>query len=276
MLFFTTLKISVYFFRTNSIFFIMINLDNIYVVLSEPKGPMNVGSTARAMNNCGITDLVLVDPCDFKEEDARKMASGCNDTLLGAKVCSTTEEAVADAGYIIGMTCREGKNRQNMMTTDEMVDCLIPLSKSNKVALLFGTERTGLNNEEIALCNSLVNIPTSSMNASLNLAQAVLLICHEIFKASHKNISIPNENYERELATSDEVELMYDHMEDVFGRIGYTNPQNPEHIMMALRAIFGRTVLDAREVKVLRGMVGKIDCYASWIERGKTRRLKND
>lgn len=249
-----------------------IKLENIFVVLSEPQGPMNVGSTARAMNNTGLKELVLVNPCDFTGEDARKMASGCNDTLLGATVYSSTREAVAGASYVVGMTSREGRYRQNIMSPDKMAMELIPVTQKNRVALLFGTERTGLSNDEIALCDRLVTIPTSSLNASLNLAQAVLIVCYEIFRASTLEMEVTSVDAERELATSSQMEEMYDHMWDVFGRIGYLNPQNPGHIMMLIRQIFARAALDQGEVKLLRGMVGKIDCYAKWIERGKTRR----
>ena len=248
-----------------------INLDNIYVVLSEPKGPMNVGSTARAMNNWGIKDLALVNPCEFTGDAARKMASGCNETLLGAKVFSSTREAVAEAGFVVGMTCRGGKYRQNVVTPGEMAGMLAPLSRENRIALLFGTERSGLTNEEIALCDLLVTIPTSSLNASLNLAQAVLLVCYEIFNMSEEAAEYPVEE-KRKLASSEAREQMYSHMEDVLGRIGYLNPQNPGHIMMVLRNIFAKASLDLREVSIIRGMIGKIDCYAKWIERGKTKR----
>ena len=242
-------------------------LENIYVVLSEPKGPMNIGSVARAMNNMGLTDLALVNPCDYTSEDARKMASGCNETLLGARVFNSTEEALSEAGFVAGMTCREGKYRQNVVDPTELSRMLLTVSRKNRVALLFGTERTGLTNEEVALCNTLVTIPSSSINSSLNLAQAVLLVCYEIFK-----MSLSDERGEGdavELATSLEMEQMYSHMEDVFARIGYLNPQNPGHIMMAIRSIFGRSSLDSRDVKILRGMVGKIDCFRRWIESGK-------
>ncbi len=248
-------------------------LDNIYVVLSEPKGPLNVGSTARAMNNAGIRDLALVNPCEFTGEDARKMASGCNDTLLGARVFGTTAEALAEASYVVGLTCRAGKYRTNLMRPDEMASKIIPLAKNNKIALLFGTEKSGLSNEDVALCDTLVTIPTSPLNPSLNLSQAVLLVCYEIFKASD-SADIYEQPY-KVLATSEAKEQMFEHMEDVFGRIGYLNPQNPGHIMMVVRSIFGRTELEDRDVRVLRGMVGKIDCYAKWIARGKGKRKGN-
>ena len=250
-----------------------IRLDNIFVVLSHPKGPINVGASARAMNNMGIRDLVLVAPCDHTGQEARKMASGCNETLLGARVFRTTREAVADAGYIAGMTCRGGKSRQNVITPEELAGSLVEISRKNRVALLFGTERTGLTNDEIDLCDTLVTIPTSEMNVSLNLAQAVLIICYEIFKAAAGyEEHLPRQ--ERTLATSEEMEGMYRHMEDVFQRIGYLNPQNPGHIMRAIRNIFARANLDPREVKIIRGMIGKIDSYRKWIERGKAGRKK--
>ena len=183
-------------------------------------------------------------------------------------------EAVSDAGFIVGMTCRTGKYRQNIVDVDGLTEKIVPISKKNKVALLFGTERTGLANNEIALCDLLVSIPTSSYNKSLNLAQAVLLVCYEIFKKSKEHLESQNKDT-IDLATSEEIEMMYDHMEDVFGEIGYTNPQNPSHIMMVIRGIFARANLDSRDVKILRGMVGKMDCYRKWVDRGKTKRTKS-
>ena len=248
-----------------------INLENIYVVLSEPKGPINIGATARAMNNMGLTKLALVNPCDYTSEEARKMASGCNDTLLGADLYKNVKDAVAGAGFVVGMTCRSGKYRQNILDPEKLAEMLVTISHNNKIALLFGTERTGLTNDEVALCDILVTIPTSSSNLSLNLSQAVLLICYEIFKTSEcSDIDAHDEG--REIATSEEMEQMYSHMEEVFERIGYLNPQNPGHIMMVIRSIFARTILDPRDVKVLRGMIGKIDCYREWIDRGKRSR----
>ncbi|MDT8318284.1 MAG: RNA methyltransferase [bacterium] len=249
-----------------------INPENLYVVLSEPKGPMNVGSVARAMNNMGLKRLALVNPCDYKSEEARKMASGCNDTLLGASVYERTKDAVAKAGFVVGMTCRTGKQRQNILSPEQLAIRLIDVAPKNKVALLFGTERTGLTNDEIALCDTLVSIPSSALNPSLNLAQAVLLICYEIFKLSEEGAVSKKE--EAELATSGEIEQMYGHMEDLFSRIGYLDPQNPNHIMMAIRNIFARAALDSRDVKILRGMIGKIDCYRRWVESGKSKKKK--
>lgn len=243
--------------------------ENIFVVLSEPKGPMNVGAVARAMNNMGMRDLALVNPCDYTCEDARKMASGCNDTLLGAKVYPSVREAVSEAGFVAGMTCRTGKYRQDVVTPEELSERLAAVSQSNKVALLFGTERTGLSNDEIALCDTLVTIPTSSFNPSLNLSQAVLLVCYAIFRSSEEGRQPVGEERDLPLATSEEMEQMYDHMEDLFQRIGYLNAQNPGHIMMSIRNIFARTSLDSRDVKIIRGMIGKIDCYRKWIESGK-------
>ncbi|MDH3974894.1 MAG: RNA methyltransferase [Deltaproteobacteria bacterium] len=252
-----------------------INLNNIYVVLSETKGPMNVGSVARAMNNMGLRDLALVNPCEYTSNEARKMASGCNDTLLGAGVYKTTKEAVSEAGFVVGMTCRKGKYRQNVVTSEEMAGRLAPISRNNRVALLFGTERTGLTNEEIALCDLLVTIPSSTLNVSLNLAQAVLLVCYDIFKVSTEagQAVLPEKAV---LATSSELEQMYEHMEDVFGRIGYIDKKNPGHIMMSIRNIFARAHLDSRDVKILRGMIGKIDCFRKWIENGQKKRGARD
>ncbi len=251
-----------------------ITLSNIYVILSHPRGPINIGSTARAMNNMGLKELVLVNPCEHQSDEARQMASGCNDTLLDAKVYTTVEEALTDAGFVVGLTCRTGKYRQNIVTPTELAERLSTVTKENRVALLFGTERTGLTNEEVALCDLLVTIPTSTLNPSLNLAQAVLLTCYEIFKASDEALYTEEEEEPVKLATSEETEQMYGHMETLFRQIGYLNPENPGHIMMTIRNIFSRASLDSRDVQILRGMIGKIDCYREWVDRGRKRRGK--
>ena len=243
-----------------------VKLENIFVILSEPKGPANVGAAARAMNNMGLRELALVNPCDHTCEEARKMASGCNDTLLGAKVFGSAREATADAGFVVGATCRSRKGMQNFIDFETLSDTVSTASQKNRVALLFGTERTGLTNEETALCHALVTIPTSSLNLSLNLSQAVLLVCFEIFRSQKKPPAI-SKIEEKELASSGETEQMYEQMEELLTRIGYVNPENPNHIMMAVRSIFARASLDSRDVRILRGIFGKIDCYRKWIEK---------
>jgi len=139
---------------------------------------------------------------------------------------------------------------------------LIPITQKNRVAILFGPEDRGLSNEQLRYCQKIVSINTASFS-SLNLAHAVMIVCYEIFMASgeRETPSLPR------LANSFELEGMYGHLREVLMKIGFLNPQNPEHWMMNIRRFLSRLPLRAREVKVIRGVCRQIDWYTEQVEK---------
>lgn len=232
---------------------------NISIVLVEPQSPGNVGMTCRAMKNMGLSSLRLVNPCPLDHPEALKFAVSAKDLLESARIFPDLESALADTPLSVATTRRHGKYRQEIFTPQEVVARLAADAGRNRAAIVFGREDSGLTTAEVALCRWQATIATSPEYGSLNLAQAVLLFCYEIFSGSDPAGAPPG----RELAPGEALEAMYLQMERTLLRIGFLNPENPAHLMMTLRRILARAELDQREVAVMRGMMSQIDWAAS-------------
>lgn len=229
--------------------------ERVSIVLVEPQSPGNVGMVCRAMKNMGLTKLRLVNPCPIDHPDAQKFAVSAKDLLAAAEIYPTLLDALADTSLSVATTRRHGKYRQEIISPDEAVCRILPNLQSDLAAFVFGREDSGLTTEEIGLCRFQATIPTSDEYGSLNLAQAVLLFCSELFNST-ADISYETS---RQLAPTAETEALFAHMETTLLRIGFLNPDNPSHLMHTLRRIFYRASLDQREVVVLRGMMSQIE-----------------
>lgn len=227
------------------------------VVLVRPKSAGNVGSVARAMKNFGCEDLVLVAPRRFRRFAADAMAVHGRDVLDAMRTVPTLGEAVADCGWVVGTTCRPGLYRKRARTPRDIAGEIRSVAAKNRVALVFGPEDTGLANDELAHCHELVTIPTDPAYASLNLAQAVLLCLYEVRLAERPARA------EGALATSARIELMFDKLREALLAIGFLPENNPEHILFALRRIFGRSRLEERDVRIWLGVARQIEWFAS-------------
>lgn len=233
-------------------------LDNIAVVLHRPHFPENIGAAARAAKNMGIHRLVVVDPLDCDLTRILKMAThAAEDVVATMEVYDDLADALASFHYIIGTTARTGSNRPTVMDPREMARKVVDISRNNRTALLFGPENRGLANRELTFCHALVTIPTSKAFPSLNLAQAVMIMTYEIFRAAQD----PPATFTPKLATSFELEAMYAHLQETLAKIHFVNPENPQYWMRSLRRFFSRVGLQAREVKIIRGICRQIDWY---------------
>lgn len=231
-------------------------LDNISIVLVKTKTPGNIGSVARCMMNMGLSRLILVRPTEYLNGDALRMAAGCNSILENAEVFPTLEEAIAGHGLVLGTTRRMGNYRKKLHTPREAAEQVIPLLSENRVAIVFGREVNGLDNEEIALCHELIAIPSSDAFPSLNLSHAVMVLAYEVFLAAGARLPSIRQ---KKLADAVELERFYEHLEKTVNNIKYTNKQNPKHIMFSFRQMFGRARLDDREVRILRGLLSHME-----------------
>jgi tRNA/rRNA methyltransferase len=238
--------------------------DKIAIVLVEPQNPGNVGMVCRAMKNMGLAELRLVNPCRIDHPEALKFAVSAKDLLERAQLFGSLQEALADSPLSVATTRRHGKYRREIYSPAEIAGKISPELEKNRAALVFGREDSGLTTDELSLCRWHATIPTADEYGSLNLAQAVLIFCYELFRGEGGNL--PGEV--RELAGAAETEELFVHMERTLLRIGFLNPQNPAHIMRTLRRIFARAELDTRETGVLRGMMAQIDWAAAEF-RGK-------
>jgi tRNA/rRNA methyltransferase len=239
--------------------------DRLAIVLVEPQQPGNVGMVCRAMKNMGLADLRLVNPCPLDHEEARKFAVSARDIMERARVFSSLEEALVDSPLSVATTRRHGKYRQEIRTPGQVIDRLAPLLAGNRAAFVFGREDSGLTTEEVAICRWQATIPTDEFG-SLNLAQAVLIFCYELFTRLGSGWSGSSDA--RDLAGVDSCEALFAQMEKTLLKIGFLNPQNPGHLMKSLRRILMRAELDEREVAILRGMMTQVDWAAAEF-RGK-------
>lgn len=238
-----------------------VNRDNVAIMLVEPKLPENIGAVARAMKNMDIGRLILVNPMNVDEDRIAKMAtSRCMDIVRKMKVHDNLESAVAPFQYIAGTTARSGSMRRALTTPRNLAMEIIPITRDNDVAILFGPEDRGLSNDHLRFCHTIATIPTSKFS-SLNLAQAVMILCYEIFQANRdaSDVNVPR------LANRFELEGMYDHLNDVLAKIGFLNPQNPERWMLNIRRFFSRIPLQAMEVRVIRGICRQMDWYVNQV-----------
>lgn len=236
---------------------VQVRQENVAVVLNRPRYPENIGAAARAACNMGIKRLVVVSPenCDLKRVLTLATHSAL-DVVEQMFYHEDLAEALAPFHYVVGTTARLGGERIQVVSPTHMARKLISISQQNQVALLFGPEDRGLTNEELRLCHQLVTIPTADFS-SLNLAQAVMVLCYELFTAGKTQIK----TFTPRLASRMELDGMYDQLKEILVRIDYIRPENPDYWMNKLRRFFSRLQLRAGEVSIIRGICRQIDWY---------------
>jgi tRNA/rRNA methyltransferase len=231
-----------------------INPDSISIILVRPKFHENIGSVARAMKNMGLNRLILINGSSPLHPNAYKLASGAEDILERAEEFPTLREAISELKCLVGMTSRGGRDRYPDMTPRALAKKIVSLSQENSIGLAFGPEKEGLTNAELSLCHFYVRIPSIESFPSLNLAQAVMVVCYELFQASR---GIPEAPIR--LAQAEQLERMFEHMEKTLIQIGVLDSNHPKRIMRALRRLFGRSQMDEREVRILQGIWSQMD-----------------
>ena len=231
---------------------------SIRIVLVGTTHPGNIGAVARAMKNMGVSDLVLVNPRYFPHEDATARASGATDILESTKVVSTLAEALTDCVYVAGASARSRTINWPTMSVRDSAERLLLESKQGKVAAVFGPEKSGLHNDDLDLCHTLLTIPTDPDFSSLNLAMAVQILTYELRVAGTIDRG-PGFESEAPPATGEEMERFYTHLERVLQDIRFLNPENPRYLMRRLRRLYIRARPDKNEANILRGILTAID-----------------
>jgi len=231
---------------------------SVRIVLVRTSHPGNIGAVARAMKNMGLKDLALVDPKYFPHEDATARASGAEDVLDAARVFPTLAAAIGDCVYVAGASARSRTINWPSMAPRDCAARLIAEEAQGPVAAVFGPEKSGLSNEDLDHCHTLLTIPTDPAFSSLNLAMAVQVLTYEIRCA---RIIDEGPVYESEAppATGEEMEYFYTHLEQVLRDIGFLDPDNPRHLMRRMRRLFIRARPDSNEANILRGILRAID-----------------
>jgi tRNA/rRNA methyltransferase len=225
---------------------------HIRVVLSHTTHPGNIGAVARAMKTMGLQHLYLVNPRYFPDPQASAMAAGADDVLLNAVVCSSIDEALQGVVFTVAMTARLRDISIAVKTPREAMPEVLQQAATQPVALLFGTEMSGLTNEEMGKAQLGVNSPSNPDFSSLNIAASVQVIAYELSVAAQ---SYKLQAQEINPATHERVEGLYAHLEKTLFEIGFFTTQNPARLMQRLRRLFSRTRLEDEEINILRGML---------------------
>ncbi len=253
-------------------------LDGPAIVLVEPQLGVNIGAAARAMWNFGFSDMRLVAPRDgWPNPDAEPSASGATYVLERARVYPTTAEAVAEASYVYATTARPRELTKLVLTPEAAAaDIIRRQAAGERVAVLFGRERTGLENPDVIAANAIVSVPTNPAFSSLNLAQCVLLLSAEIRRQGVAHATAVYETGETGLATRDAVDRLFNHFDEELEESGYYWPLHKGEAMKAsLRNLLSRTPMTDQDVRMMRGVVRSLSetrrrrlAEAKEIERG--------
>ena len=228
------------------------------IILSHPQLGENIGAAARAMANFGLADLRLVNPRHgWPDAKATAMAAGAANVVEEARVFATLREAVADLNVVYATTARERGITKDVLTPAEAARRLRTASaRGEKVGILFGNERAGLDNDEISLSDCVITIPTAHF-ASINLGQAVLLTAYEWFRAADVTPPARLEHGPiHRKPTRGELLDLFDHLERELKESGFLfPPEKRETMVRAIRATIHRARLTYQEVQTLRGMI---------------------
>jgi TrmH family RNA methyltransferase len=206
----------------------------------------------------GLSDLALVQPKHFPHEEATARASGAADVLESATVVDRLGDALTDCVYVAGASARSRTINWPSMGPRDCAERLIQESGNGKVAAVFGPEKSGLQNEDLDLCHTLLTIPTDPGFSSLNLAMAVQVLTYELRVASMLDQG-PVFDVEAPPATGEEMEHFYTHLENVLTDIEFLDPDNPRHLMRRMRRLFIRARPDKNEINILRGVLTAVD-----------------
>ena len=227
------------------------SLENIRIVLLSPIYGGNIGAVCRAMANMGLRELAIAAPRPVNMDEARMLACHAGHILESRLEYPTLAEAVADCNSVMGTTARHGLYRQHAKLPRDWAPFALESAARGKGALVFGPEDNGLSNEDLMLCTQLVQIPTADEYSSLNVAQAVMICCYELFLAQ-AHYRPPQEKSPE--APSRLRERMFTIWRKTLLDIGFMEEEKADHMMLGLRRVFSRGALTVDDVKILMGV----------------------
>jgi tRNA/rRNA methyltransferase len=238
--------------------------DNIRVILSHTSHPGNIGAAARAMKTMGLRHLYLINPYRFPDPQATAMAAGADDILDNAVICASIDEALHGVAFTVAMTARLRDISIEVKTPREAMPELLQQATAQPAALLFGTEMSGLTNEEMGKAQVLANIPTDPDFSSLNLAAAVQVMSYELSVAAQGFVP---KVVEVQPATHEQMEGYYAQLEKTLFEIGFFTTQNPARLMQRLRRLYARARPEPDEVNILRGILSVTTGYNARLKK---------
>jgi len=233
---------------------------DVRVVLVRPRNPLNIGAAARAMANFGLHELMVVAPYPPVWQETRS-AVGAEDIVHSAKAVQNLADAIADRTWVVGTTSGSRRNMdRELIPLDHPKEWLPEADRRARVALLFGSEKTGLSNEEMSFCHSLVKIPTHQRCPSMNLGQAVAVCCYEMARAG----TISRQPVTAKIHSSDpanfqSIDHVFERAAKVLDHVGYLKPKSRAATLIKLRRLLLDLGLTNNDVKILGGILAQIE-----------------
>ncbi|MBW9115046.1 RNA methyltransferase [Rhizobium cauense] len=242
------------------------------IILVEPQMGENIGMVARAMANFGLAELRLVNPRDgWPNDKAQAAASKADHVIEGTKVFETLEQAIADLNFVYATTARERDGFKPVRSPVVAAKTLRTKFRAGEgTGILFGRERWGLTNEEVALADEIVTFPVNPAFASLNIAQAVLLMSYEWMKSGMEDVgTVPFQAMSQTQSTKEQLFGLYDQLEEALEARNYFHPPAKKPKMVDnLRAVLSRRAFTEQEISVLRGVISSLDRFSRKYPRG--------
>jgi TrmH family RNA methyltransferase len=240
-------------------------MHNIRVILVEPQGDGNIGQAARAMKNCDIKHLCLVNPVPYNTDRSREMACSALDVLLKAKVFSGLKKAVSGSSFSVGFTARTGKHRFQMYPYDDAMNMIANRISGESVSLVFGREDDGLTNDELEVCDYVVSIPASKSYTSFNLSQAVLVSSHDIFMCASKQDAGTSQSFSchasKKFISKEGYKDILGEIEKMIGLLGYELEGKDGlgmNILTRIGHIFARAGMYEADKKMMEGLLSRL------------------
>ncbi len=235
------------------------DFSHLHVVLVETSHPGNIGSAARAMKTMGVRHLSLVQPKQFPDPTAISLAAGADDILDQCEVSDSLETVLKDSQLVFGCSARK-RHLNHILHTPESAGEHIAKEdwRNSKISIVFGNEQRGLTNEQLQQCHCQIYIPTHSDYRSINLAQSVQIVMYVITRILSETSDLTPKRSEP-MASFDDMNLFFDHLDQTLHRIGFFQRPNPEATQTKLHHLFKRSQLKRTEVAMLRGLLSAVD-----------------
>lgn len=235
----------------------MKNLSHVSIVLVNTEIPENIGSVARAMKNMGLRELLLVNPVFYKRIETYALAKGSREIVDSALVYDDLREALKDFSFVVGTTQRVRGRHFPLYTPQEVVHEMKGIGREKKIAFVFGRESRGLTNEELRSCHLLSTIPTAVRQPAVNLAQAVMIYCYEMYRQLLNGQ--PLEVFSWDLAENSEIEYMYGHLEACLEAIQFHPRVDLKDFIDRFRRVLGRVRLERRDLKLFHKLFAEVE-----------------
>jgi len=237
------------------------DFSNVYIILHSIENPGNIGSAARAMKNMGLENMVLINPPDLEAEEAKKLAYMSYDIIEKANIVSSFDEAISMVDITIATTRRKGKWRERFLPPEEISDLILRKKEVNKVGIIFGTEKTGLTNNEVIKCDYASEIPTVVDYPSLNISQAVMIYVYELYRAFMRQNDFKPYSSPIKKASGREYRRLFERIMNLM-RIFEISDGFEDKFSKSLNRLFARTEWEIKDIATFDAFLKHIEQYA--------------